>query len=134
MKCLKPIWIKETSDTLGTYVPCGRCPACVQTKRSIWTFRILQELKGSESAYFTTITYNNENVPLVQSYGKIFQTLKKKMYSFLLSSLERIFSIHNLKQVNTLSDQIKRKNTAQNCVISQLESMEAKQKDLTIML
>ena len=125
MKCLKPVWIKETSETHGTYVPCGRCSACVQTKRSIWTFRILQELKGSESAYFTTITYDNMNVPGLFS-------LKKKMFRILLSLSELIFQLKNLKQVNTLSNQRKQENTAQNCAISPVANTEAKQKDRTI--
>lgn len=70
MECASPIWIAETSDHYGTYVPCGRCWACIQTKRSVWTFRLLEELKQTISAFFVTLTYNEKNIPDNQSLKK----------------------------------------------------------------
>ena len=85
MKCATPIWISETSETKGSYVPCNRCYACIQTKRSVWTLRLLMELRVAESAHFVTLTYDNQNIPLTLQYGQqLVQTLiKKDLQDFL---------------------------------------------------
>jgi len=96
MKCIAPIWITETSDTAGTYVPCGRCYACIQTKRSVWTFRILMELRVAESAYFITLTYDPESVPLTIQYNRFtVQTLRREHLKLFLKRLrQRIIKDH----------------------------------------
>ena len=86
MKCPTPIWIAETEKTSGTYVPCGRCYACLTTRRNVWTFRILQELKVAESARFVTLTYTDETVPYILQYGRqMVMELKKKIFKTSLS-------------------------------------------------
>lgn len=45
-------------------VPCGNCPPCKKRRVDSWVFRLMQEEKVSSSAYFVTLTYNTENVPL----------------------------------------------------------------------
>lgn len=78
MSCLNPIWIHDKSrNEGGTEVPCGKCYQCLQQKRSVWTYRILQELRVSESAYFVTLTYNKENIPYAELYSKEFSSLFK---------------------------------------------------------
>lgn len=65
MLCLSPITISKKSGSGQPYrvtVPCSRCVACLSRQRKAWSFRILQELKVSSSAYFVTLTYNDENV------------------------------------------------------------------------
>lgn len=44
-------------------VPCGRCLFCLSKKRADWSFRLTQELKGSTSAAFVTMTYTDETIP-----------------------------------------------------------------------
>jgi len=80
MKCMKPIWIENEYQVpdRGQEVPCGRCPACVERKRSVWTFRLLQELRVSESAYFVTLTYKPEEVPTIKKWHWDIMTLDKK--------------------------------------------------------
>lgn len=97
MKCLTPIWIKETSDTYGTEVPCGRCYNCVQTKRSSWTLRILMELRVAESANFVTLTYSPETVPVIRQYSKqLVQTLvKEDLQKFIKRLRKRITEDYN---------------------------------------
>lgn len=58
-RCLKPIKLKT-----GDIVPCGNCPACKAARASAWSFRLLNEEKRSDSAYFVTLTYDSTNVPL----------------------------------------------------------------------
>lgn len=62
MKCLQPISVK---DKIGNrhFVPCGKCAACFARKRKDWIFRLKQEHKNSTSAFFVTLTYDDENVP-----------------------------------------------------------------------
>jgi len=70
MECHSPIWIpKENLLEKGQYVPCGKCIYCLETKRSIWTFRILQELKVAETARFVTLTYEDEKLPYIAQWG-----------------------------------------------------------------
>lgn len=48
-------------------VPCGKCPSCLSRKASGWSFRLMQELKGSSSGYFITLTYDTKHVPLTRN-------------------------------------------------------------------
>lgn len=65
MECLGPITVKKSPGDPKQFirVPCGKCASCLERKRSQWTFRLLQELKVSFSAWFVTLTYNDENEP-----------------------------------------------------------------------
>lgn len=44
-------------------VPCGKCGACLSTKRAEWTFRLKEELKTAKTAFFLTLTYSDIEVP-----------------------------------------------------------------------
>lgn len=60
MKGGKISWTKERGYTNTVPVPCGKCPDCRKRKINQWVFRMLQEEKRSESAYFVTLTYAPE--------------------------------------------------------------------------
>lgn len=63
MACLTPFLLKERlNDTM--LVPCGKCPECLKSRASAWSFRLMQEMKTSWSGYFLTLTYDNNNVPI----------------------------------------------------------------------
>lgn len=66
MKCLKPISIivEKSGIDYRIPVPCGKCEACLQRKKADWVFRLLHEFNNSDSAYFITLTYNDDNVPV----------------------------------------------------------------------
>lgn len=62
MKCLSPITIRnpcESSLERFIQVPCGRCAACLSSKRNEWSYRLEYELKSSISAFFVTLTYDD---------------------------------------------------------------------------
>lgn len=61
MRCISPLSIRRAG--IVHVVPCGRCNFCLQTKRSDWTFRLLQENKQARSAYFLTLTYEDSLLP-----------------------------------------------------------------------
>lgn len=77
MRCDWPI--KVTSKLGQNYdVPCGRCPPCRARKVDEWAFRLVQEEKRSINAYFVTLTYDEDNVPIT---GNKFMTLLKKEHT-----------------------------------------------------
>lgn len=41
-------------------VPCGKCVGCRERQAKEWTDRILMELETAESAYFVTLTYDDQ--------------------------------------------------------------------------
>lgn len=50
-------------------LPCGQCIGCKLSKSREWAIRCLMEFKYHESAYFITLTYDNEHLPLVNEVG-----------------------------------------------------------------
>lgn len=63
MKCFAPIHIRKDDPDGGSYVPCGKCPACVANKASQWYVRIKQQLRDSWNAVFVTLTYDSDDLP-----------------------------------------------------------------------
>lgn len=66
MNCLKPIVIKNFK-AYGKYidqltVPCGKCEVCLSKRSRDWQIRLTEEMKVSRSAFFITLTYNDENL------------------------------------------------------------------------
>lgn len=45
-------------------IPCGKCIGCRLDYSRTWANRMMLELKDHESAYFVTLTYDNDNVPV----------------------------------------------------------------------
>ena len=87
MKCPTPISIKDKSDanpngkaSKRITVPCGKCGNCRRARRNQWAFRLTQELKDSENAYFITLTYSDEKLPEFIDYdsGEIKSNLVKE--------------------------------------------------------
>lgn len=60
-QCISPIRLK-TPDKPKPFrdVPCGKCAACMQRKRSEWSVRLQNELQYASSAAFITLTYSDE--------------------------------------------------------------------------
>lgn len=61
MMCINPITVWP--DHRKRVVPCGKCLACLQNKRTDWSFRLQQEWKRSKSASFITLTYSPKYQP-----------------------------------------------------------------------
>lgn len=81
MQCFKPVKVYLSDEAIAkrqervdmpllyrmsrfVYVPCGKCPACLSRRRSMWSTRLHYEVKASLSAYFITFTYDDEHLPL----------------------------------------------------------------------
>ncbi|UPW41594.1 replication initiator protein [Peromfec virus RodF8_47] len=71
MQCLKPISIENPDyDSQNEcfdkriFVPCGKCAACIVNSANEWRVRLQEEFYNSDSAYFITLTYSDEFIPL----------------------------------------------------------------------
>lgn len=71
MNCTNPYFkvLERASDPFnesdkGIHVPCGKCLACRINRRREWTQRLLHEAQSAQSAYFLTLTYDEEHVPI----------------------------------------------------------------------
>lgn len=84
MACLTPISFKKNGNQP---VPCGKCFECRKSKVRAWSFRIMQELKKCDYAYFATLTYNDRNLPVTE-HG--FPTLDKEGVQRFIKRLRKL--------------------------------------------
>lgn len=80
MKCDSPFIKDRYKDINGVLqpgipLPCGKCPPCKRKRVVQWIFRLKEECKISETAYFVTLTYAPSHVKLTELGNK---TLVKK--------------------------------------------------------
>lgn len=90
--CLSPKRLKHPTD-FGSFidVPCGRCYECVRKRKMLWQVRIMSELSVSDCAFFSLISYNEENLPDPMKYDKpALQLLIKR----LRTQLKRYYGNH----------------------------------------
>lgn len=59
MKCISPVFVRSQM----MHVPCGKCAFCVRKAINAWCMRLGHELAVSSSAFFLTLTYDNEHLP-----------------------------------------------------------------------
>lgn len=59
MRCTNPINLPGKGK-----VPCGKCFACLISRQDMWTVRIINEARYSSSAWFLTLTYDDDNTTL----------------------------------------------------------------------
>ena len=74
MKCLKPY-----KDKNGRVFACGQCYACRVNYTSMWSLRLLYELKEWDSASFVTLTYDNEHLKSNSLVKEDFQNFMKRV-------------------------------------------------------
>lgn len=85
--CLTPIVIKNKRTDENQSVPCGRCPKCISRRISGWSFRLMNEERYSDSAYFITLTYDIDHVPLSK---KGYMLLNKRHVQLWLKKLRKL--------------------------------------------
>lgn len=73
--CISPINV-ELAPKIRENVPCGKCYQCLNSKRDEWTFRLENEQKVSNTSLFLTLTYDQENVPLIAVPLDNYRTVK----------------------------------------------------------
>lgn len=90
MRCVSPklIWPHRSvewtdkNEDLAMLVPCGKCVACLVSKRNEWTFRLGIEHRYAKSSLFVTLTYDQKHLPSDGSVSKydlqcFFKRLRK---------------------------------------------------------
>lgn len=96
-QCLSPFYVKKwqyihyMKQVMEIKVPvaCGKCPECVARRVSGWSFRLMQEDKVSETAFFVTLTYDTKHVPLTRNG---FMTLNKRDCQLFFKRLRKAVS------------------------------------------
>lgn len=63
VKCLHPIRLHD-GQGFPYLVPCGKCVACQNNKRSSLSLKLRLEEYTSKYCYFLTLTYDDKNIPL----------------------------------------------------------------------
>ena len=75
MKCLKPYHDKKNNR----YFACGQCYACRVNYTSMWSLRLLYELKNWDCASFLTLTYDDEHLQSDSLVKKDFTDFMKRV-------------------------------------------------------
>lgn len=83
--CISPLTLKNEYRTISgettRVVPCGRCHICYRRRANGWTFRLYEELKQSQTAFFLTLTYDEKTVPITKN-GKM-TVVKKDLQNYI---------------------------------------------------
>lgn len=66
MKCISPVYVKKVRE----FVPCGKCAFCIKKQINAWCLRLAHEMEISSSAFFLTLTYNDEHLPPNEELSK----------------------------------------------------------------
>lgn len=73
-QCIKPIIIRNPSTApnapAGLLVPCGKCYACLQRKRSEKVLRLTEEYYNRPLTLFVTLTYDDAHLPADHKVNK----------------------------------------------------------------
>lgn len=64
MACIHPYY-KTLDDGTVVPCPCGKCLYCLQRYQSDWSVRLKEETKAARSAFFVTLTYDENNLPML---------------------------------------------------------------------
>lgn len=86
MECYTPIQIKDTKHGGLVTVPCGKCETCKKRRVSQWSFRLMQQDKHADSAYFITLTYDTTNVPITR---RGYMVLRKRDLQLFFKRLRK---------------------------------------------
>lgn len=92
MDCFKPIFLPDRG-----LVPCGKCLACYKRRQDDWTFRLSYEFKNSFSAYFITLTYNEDNIPLQIESGVTHRVLRKRDLQLFFKRFRKAIFPHKVR-------------------------------------
>jgi len=92
-RCIMTTAIKDSMGKI-CFVPCGKCTGCLNRRASAWSFRLLQEEKTSDTAYFVTMTYATEHAPITRNG---YLELKKKDLQDYFKRLRRSHEYYETK-------------------------------------
>lgn len=91
MRCQSPITIKDKVTSQNVEVPCGKCAACLSNKRREWACRLSAELQNCASAFFITITYDNEHLVYAGDIPVLMKSEVQKFFKRLRKRIDKDF-------------------------------------------
>jgi len=97
-RCHDPFILTPEKHSHGDiYIPvgCGNCPYCVNRRVNEWSFRLMQEHKQCDTAYFVTLTYDPMSIPYSP---RGYKTLEK---NDLKRFFKRLRYYHSDKRIYT---------------------------------
>jgi len=111
MACDSPISIKYNppiSDGKGGFIyyfpaDCGKCFNCLKKRKQQWSFRLTEQMRESFSAYFVTLTYNDDNLPW-SDYASTANVEDHKNFIKKLKKLETKKELNKRKEVSLSDD------------------------------
>lgn len=86
-ECMTPFCFRHKFTGENLCVPCGKCPACIKRRSCEWSFRLMEEEKVSDSAFFITLTYDTSNVPITE---RGFMSLEKRGLQLFFKRLRKL--------------------------------------------
>lgn len=92
MECFTPVlipFVDKNGDKAVNRFPCGKCLSCLQKKASDWANRLRMEQKRSLTCYFVTLTYNQENLPLIDHEGLVIPTLLREDIKLFIKRIRK---------------------------------------------
>lgn len=108
MQCFTPVLIPfedSNGDKAFNRFPCGKCLSCLQKKASDWANRLRMEQKRSLTCYFVTLTYNQENLPLIDHEGMVIPTLLREDIKLFIKKIRKALDTDkNQGQIFTLEN------------------------------
>ena len=92
MACDTPFYVNNPrypiySNDRQVPVPCGKCPACLSRRTSVWTFRLKTQAKNAITSHFITLTYDTRYVPITK---RGFLTLEKRDVQLYFKRLRKL--------------------------------------------
>lgn len=99
--CLTPFTVKKDNNELVP-VPCGKCEKCRSRRASAWSFRLMNEVRVSTTAYFITLTYDTSSVPITQNG---FMGLRKRDIQLFFKRLRKAHDAYYNKKVRQVADE-----------------------------
>lgn len=90
------LWIDGHEEIVRDFIkiPCGKCLGCQIARAKEWTSRLLMEQSTSETAYFVTLTYNDEFLPFTEpnEEGLSWPTIRHRDFQLFIKRLRKHFS------------------------------------------
>lgn len=91
MKCLFPFVIK--SGSFEEIITCGKCIVCLENRIKTWFIRIMCEIGYADYAKFITLTYRDEEVPMINGV----ETLRHKDFQDYIKRVRKMLGDIRMK-------------------------------------
>jgi len=101
--CTNSIQLKDVEFR----VRCGKCLPCQKKRRSEWSLRLEHEYLFSDSAFFITLTYNDQSLPRTKQG---YPTLVKKHVQDYIKRLRNAHVAYVSKELSISANEVKNRS------------------------